>query len=251
VTNHGAPTRLPSDETLKDGKQTVTLAVGTQFEPTHRTRFTRAPGQNAPSRELASAHQPQCPNLTYRMKATGESDTTSTLVNVAKLVRTSDTKASISRSSVDSSSIPSHIPTTILPDTVTSITRLLFPGSMAEGGGSRSIDSLISLYHKATEQAVLQHLNGGLFSELISLVGTISEGHTREPHAFDSSLLSYFVLPTTPQDMWSFVLQVGRDKEESGLGLCPSDQYWMMRAHLVQAERSYVGTSRSGAFSPP
>jgi len=132
----------------------------------------------------------------------------------------------------------------MLPVTITSLTRLLSSGSTGEG--FRSVDSLISFYHKAVEQAVLQHLNGRLFSELMSILGTISEFNTRDPHIFDSPLLPYFIPPTTASNLWSLILQVGQDKEKLGLGLLPSDQYWMMRAYLAQAERTGVAKSRSG-----
>jgi hypothetical protein len=90
----------------------------------------------------------------------------------------------------------------------------------------------------------LQHLTGGLFSELISILGTISEAHTRDPHVFDSSLLPHFISPTPTPNLWSLVLRVGQDKERLGFGLLPSDQYWMMRAYLAQAEGTGIGKSR-------
>ena len=222
----------------------VTLGVGTQPDPTHRTKeFTR---RNTPSREMASARP--CPHVTpppYGMNATSKHDATSNLVNASRLIHTSKTKAPTSSSSSHTSSIPPHIPTT-LPVTIASLAELLSPGSTQEG--FRSIDSLISLYHKAIEQSVLQHLNGGLFTELISILGTISEAHTRDRHAFDSSLLPYFISPKTVPSLWSSILRVGRDKERLGFGLLPSDQYWMMRAYLAQAGRTDVSKSRPGAF---
>lgn len=177
------------------------------------------------------------------MNATGKRDATSSLVNASRLVHISATKAPTSNSSSHTPSIPPYISTT-LPVTITSLARLLFPGGTQEG--FRSIDSLVSLYHKAIEQSVLHHLNGGLFSELISILGTISEDHMRNPHVFESSLLPYFISPTTASNLWSLVLQVGQDKEKLGLGLLPSDQYWMMRAYLAQAEGLDIGESRPG-----
>jgi len=238
--NHAAQTRLPSDNISKDSKQVITLAVGTQLDSTLRTReFTR---RNTPSREMASAHPFPHVTPSYELNATGKHDATSSLVNSSRLVHISKTKVPTSSSS---SYISSHIPTT-LPVTIASLAELLSPGGTQEG--YRSIDSLISLYHKALEQSVLQHLNGGLFSELISILGTISEAHTRDPHVFDSSLLPYFISPTAAPSLWSLVLRVGQDKERLGFGLLPSDQYWMMRAYLAQTGRTDAGKSRPGTF---
>ena len=192
---------------------------------------------------MASTHlRPHIPSPPCGINA-GNRDAKSSLVNAPRLVHISETKAPTSSPSSHTFSFPPHIPTT-LPVTITSLARLLFSGSTEEG--FRSVDSLISLYHKAVEQAVLQHLNGGLFSELISILSTISEPNTRDPHIFDSPLMPYFIPPTTAPNLWSLVLQVGQDKEKLGLGLLPSDQFWMMRAYLAQAERTGVAKSRSG-----
>jgi hypothetical protein len=181
----------------------------------------------------------------YGMNAVGKHDATSNLVNASRFVHISETKAPTSSPSSHTSSIPPHIPTA-LPVTIASLAELLSPGGTQER--YRSIDSLISLYHKATEQSVLQLLNGALFSELISILGTISEAHARDPHVFDSSLLPYFISSTTVPSLWSLVLQVGQDKERLGFGLLPLDQYWMMRAYLAQAGRTNVGKLRPGTF---
>ena len=93
--------------------------------------------------------------------------------------------------------------------------------------------SLISLYQSAKSQHELVCLSSKRFTELLSLLGTLSLPSPRNPCIYLSKLLPR-VEESTFEPCWSTVAEIGLTKERLLKTLNGTDRYWIMRAQLAQ-----------------
>lgn len=107
--------------------------------------------------------------------------------------------------------------------------------------------TLKKLYTLAKSRAQLPRLTSKQFTQLLSLMGTLSLPAPRAPCIYFSKLVSH-IDESSFQTHWPFVLEVVRDKEELGWKLDGTDRYWMMRAQLAKVVVAEGENLRSGAF---
>lgn len=110
-----------------------------------------------------------------------------------------------------------------------------------------STRTLKKLYTLAKSRAQLSRLTSKQFTQLLSLMGTLSLPAPRAPCIYFSKLVSH-IDESSSRTHWPFVLEVVRDKEELGWKLDGTDQYWMMRAQLAKVVVAEGEILRSGAF---
>jgi len=93
--------------------------------------------------------------------------------------------------------------------------------------------SLISLYQYVKSRNELVRLSSKQFTELLSLLGTLSLSSPRNPCIYLSKLLPH-IEESTFEPCWSTVAEIGWTKERLLKTLSGTDRYWIMRAQLAQ-----------------
>ncbi|KAF8899913.1 hypothetical protein CPB84DRAFT_1962574 [Gymnopilus junonius] len=93
----------------------------------------------------------------------------------------------------------------------------------------RDISDIVSFYESAAAESTLSTLDAEQFTNLLSLIGSLSLSLHKDTLTVTSHTSS------EKADLWAFVLKIGEDKEKLGYELNPLDRYWVMTAWLARA----------------
>lgn len=118
--------------------------------------------------------------------------------------------------------------------------------------GVPTTNTIRSLYFSIKNHNVLRRLTPTEMSSLIQLYGSLSMStrdkvyHSIHSHPFTDTLLSR----QPSRTYWPFVVKLGLDKDRI-YGLCSSDHFWLMHAHLALAQMPAADSDASGEISCP
>ncbi|KAH7884644.1 hypothetical protein F5I97DRAFT_1812117 [Phlebopus sp. FC_14] len=110
-----------------------------------------------------------------------------------------------------------------------------------------SPNAIRSLYYSAESRNQLGKLESRMLSTLIGLFGSLSVDPL-STLVYRVPLASHLVRVSKPRSHWSFVLKVGKFKQQSGMTLSDSDRFWLLRAELATA-RTLISAARPEGFS--
>lgn len=131
------------------------------------------------------------------------------------------------------------------PDTtIERLAKLLSSSRSSACNDVTSVDDLIFLYKRASEQSLLQYLSAEQMTQVLSICGTLSMPLPRLSCIYDSYLVPFFKTPADNTNYWPFVLRAAKDKKRLSHDLTLQDRYWIMRACLARIENDSIRTGK-------
>ena len=94
----------------------------------------------------------------------------------------------------------------------------------------QDISDVVSAYQRATGSVIA----ADLFSNLLSLLGSLALPLEEVAIAYRNPLAAKFKSSLSKGELWSWILKIGDDKRRVGYTLDPQDRYWLMMAWLAE-----------------